>query len=150
MEPEQTQSVLLTVSETAELLRLGRDITFRLIHEGRIPALRIGKSKIRVPRAALMARIDEWVSEGVGFREPKTAGEIVSEVVQRTLPHARTKPVRDALTRPGRSVSPDELRRTCPHDGEVRVGSHDQMPFCAKCGADLDPALDVGVRKERR
>jgi excisionase family DNA binding protein len=44
--------LMLTVREAAEILRLGRDRTYQLIHEGRLPAIRLGRS-IRVPREAL-------------------------------------------------------------------------------------------------
>ena len=38
--------------EAGKLLGIGRNVTYRLIHDGTIPALRLGR-KLRVPRAAL-------------------------------------------------------------------------------------------------
>jgi excisionase family DNA binding protein len=42
----------LSPTEAGRMLGIGRNLTFRLIHEGTIPALRLGK-KLRVPVAAL-------------------------------------------------------------------------------------------------
>ena len=48
----------LTVGEVAEILGLSRPRTYQLVSEGRIPAVRTGPRRIRVPRAAL----DEWLA----------------------------------------------------------------------------------------
>ena len=52
MENEQD---LLTVPETARLLRIGRNLTYQLVAEGEIPSVRLGRL-IRVPRSALTQR----------------------------------------------------------------------------------------------
>lgn len=52
-----TQSLdhlVLTVSETARLLRLGRTQTYELIRSGAIPSIRLGRA-IRIPRHQLAA-----------------------------------------------------------------------------------------------
>ncbi len=50
-------ATLLTVPETAKLLRISRNLAYELIAQGGIPAIRLGRI-IRVPRAAL----DEWLA----------------------------------------------------------------------------------------
>ncbi len=47
---------LLTVSEAAALLRIGRNLAYQLVAEGEIPSLRLGRL-IRIPRSALEHRI---------------------------------------------------------------------------------------------
>jgi excisionase family DNA binding protein len=39
-----TEARLLTVNEVADLLRVSRMTVYRLIHEGEVPALRVGRS----------------------------------------------------------------------------------------------------------
>jgi excisionase family DNA binding protein len=48
---------LLTVDETAAVLRISRSSTYELIHAGLVPSLRIG-SRIRVPRERLLAMLE--------------------------------------------------------------------------------------------
>ncbi len=48
--------LLLTVSETAKLLRISRNLAYELVARGELPAVRLGRV-IRVPRDAL----DNWV-----------------------------------------------------------------------------------------
>ncbi len=48
--------ILLTVSETAGVLRISRNLAYELVTRGEIPAIRLGRV-IRVPRAAL----DRWL-----------------------------------------------------------------------------------------
>jgi excisionase family DNA binding protein len=47
-----SESLVLTVEETAELLRIGRTAAYEAVRAGEIPSLRIGRS-LRVPRHAL-------------------------------------------------------------------------------------------------
>jgi excisionase family DNA binding protein len=49
---------LKTVSETAEQLRCSTSLVYRLVSEGSLQAVRIGKAKILVPQD----RIDRYVS----------------------------------------------------------------------------------------
>ncbi len=51
------ESTLLTVSEAARRLALGRATTYRLVQLGELPSVRIGRA-VRVPARAL----DEWVA----------------------------------------------------------------------------------------
>lgn len=53
----------LTVAEVADLLRLSRMTVYRLVADGELPALRVGKS-YRVPQSALDAFIAERMSSG--------------------------------------------------------------------------------------
>lgn len=46
------ESATLTVGETAEYLRIGRNAAYEAVRRGEIPSLRIGR-RIVVPRAAL-------------------------------------------------------------------------------------------------
>jgi excisionase family DNA binding protein len=48
--------LLLTVPETAKLLRISRNLAYELVARGELPAVRFGRV-IRVPRDAL----DNWV-----------------------------------------------------------------------------------------
>lgn len=52
------ERLLLKPSEVQLLLGCGRSIVYRLISEGDIPSVRIGRC-IRVPKASL----DKWISE---------------------------------------------------------------------------------------
>jgi excisionase family DNA binding protein len=55
------QTLLLSVRDAARLLGMGRDATYGLIREGRLPAVHIGR-RVLVPRAAL----ERWVLEQAG------------------------------------------------------------------------------------
>lgn len=48
---------VLTVSEVAEILRVGRNLVYRMVERGEIPAIRVGR-KIRVPKTALDRYLD--------------------------------------------------------------------------------------------
>jgi excisionase family DNA binding protein len=50
---------LLTASEVAQILRIPRLAVYRLIREGRLPAVRIGRL-VRIPHDALQ----EWIRAG--------------------------------------------------------------------------------------
>lgn len=58
------ESPLMTLPEVAKLLRVNKDTAYRLAAQGAIPAVKLGKS-VRVPRAALLAFIDEQAREAV-------------------------------------------------------------------------------------
>jgi len=47
---------LLTVREVADRLRVCRATVYRLVAEGRIPALRVSSGAVRIPEAALLPR----------------------------------------------------------------------------------------------
>ncbi len=53
---EPTQALLLTVKEAAKLMRIGRDVAYALVADGKIPSVRLGRH-IRIPRASLMAHL---------------------------------------------------------------------------------------------
>jgi excisionase family DNA binding protein len=50
--------MLLTVSQAAELLQLGRDTMYQLTHVDGFPAIRLGRA-VRINRAALQAWLDQ-------------------------------------------------------------------------------------------
>lgn len=50
--------MLLTVSQAAELLQLGRDTMYHLTHVDGFPAIRLGRA-VRINRAALQAWLDQ-------------------------------------------------------------------------------------------
>jgi excisionase family DNA binding protein len=49
---------VLTVEETARLLRIGRTLAFAAVRDGSIPSIRIGR-RILVPRDALEALLQQ-------------------------------------------------------------------------------------------
>lgn len=55
---ELSQALLLTVKEAAALMRIGRDTTYALAAQRRIPCVKLGK-QIRVPRKALIAHLEK-------------------------------------------------------------------------------------------
>jgi len=56
----------LTPVEAGKVLGVGRNVAYRLIHEGTIPALRLGK-KLRVPVAALEALLQNPTGKAVAL-----------------------------------------------------------------------------------
>ena len=50
---------LLTVPETAKVLRISRNLAYDLVAQGEIPSIRLGRL-IRVPRA----RLEQWLDSG--------------------------------------------------------------------------------------
>ena len=63
--PDKTSSndsLVLTVGETAKLLRLSKTTVYEQIRQGAIPNIRMGK-RILVPRAALMRKLGEGVRQ---------------------------------------------------------------------------------------
>lgn len=57
---------LLTVEEAARLLRIGRNTCYELIHQQRIPHVRLGRL-IRVPRAGL----ENWIARETCLPQPE-------------------------------------------------------------------------------
>ena len=55
---ETSQALLLTVKEAAKVMRIGRDMAYALVAEGRIPSVRLGRH-IRIPRAGLIAHLQK-------------------------------------------------------------------------------------------
>lgn len=47
---------MLTVTEAAALLRIGRNLAYQLVADGEIPSVRLGRL-IRIPRSTLEQRI---------------------------------------------------------------------------------------------
>lgn len=58
------RSMLLKVSEVADELRVARSYAYRLIQEGELPVVRIGRS-VRVPRTALEAWVRDRTRETI-------------------------------------------------------------------------------------
>ena len=55
------EPVILTMRETANLLRVGQATAYRLVSQGILPAVKIpGTTITRVRRAALDALLDQW------------------------------------------------------------------------------------------
>jgi excisionase family DNA binding protein len=53
----------LTVSEVAEVMRVSKMTVYRLVHSGRMPAVRFGRS-FRVPEAAVEQYLRSAVVDG--------------------------------------------------------------------------------------
>jgi excisionase family DNA binding protein len=73
--PEQP-SLLLTVSEAADLLGIGRNLAYELVRTGRIPSIRLGRV-IRIPRFGL----EQWVAQEAGL--PHAPQSVVTSASQR-------------------------------------------------------------------
>ena len=58
LQKDSNDSLVLTVGETAKLLRLSKTTVYDQIRQGSIPSIRIGK-RILIPRAALMRKLEE-------------------------------------------------------------------------------------------
>jgi excisionase family DNA binding protein len=59
---EQTSSLLLTMVEAADMLRLGRTRTYELVMSGRIPSVTIGRRRL-VVRTGLEEFVRELSAE---------------------------------------------------------------------------------------
>ena len=65
------QTAMLKPREVAEMLQLGRVMTYRLLKSGAIPSVRFGKA-IRIPRAA----VEELVRSAVAPESGEARGEV--------------------------------------------------------------------------
>lgn len=55
-------TLVLTVIEVAQLLRISRNTCYDLVHEGRIPSVRLGR-RVLIPRQGL----EEWIAREAGL-----------------------------------------------------------------------------------
>ncbi len=62
------EPLLLTASEVAKLLRVGRTKVYKMMNSGELPVIRLGKA-IRVPKQALTAWLAERTGKGFGDSE---------------------------------------------------------------------------------
>lgn len=62
-EPAEQYETLLTISEVANVLRVSKMTIYRLVHDGQLPSMRIGKS-LRVPVSALDAYLSQAADAG--------------------------------------------------------------------------------------
>ena len=74
--PQPQPSLLLTVSEAADLLGIGRNLAYELVRTGRIPSIRLGRV-IRIPRFGL----EQWVAQEAGL--PQAPLRVVTSTSQR-------------------------------------------------------------------
>jgi len=58
LQKDNNESMVLTVGETARLLRLSKTTVYDQIRQGSVPSIRLGK-RILIPRAALMRKLEE-------------------------------------------------------------------------------------------
>jgi excisionase family DNA binding protein len=58
----QTEKLLLTISEAARLLSIGRSTLYELIGSGQVPTIHIGRS-VRVPADGLRHWLDRQIRE---------------------------------------------------------------------------------------
>jgi excisionase family DNA binding protein len=54
-----TEDTLLTVGETAQLLKCSKALAYRMVADGTLPVVRITSRSVRVPRARLMRWIED-------------------------------------------------------------------------------------------
>ena len=47
------EAATLSVPEAGRIIGAGRCLSYRLVQEGKLPVLRLGRRKLRVPKAAL-------------------------------------------------------------------------------------------------
>lgn len=66
----ESQPMLLTVAETARLLRISRNLAYDLIAQDKLPHVRLGR-RILVPRA----RIARWIEDEAGVAARFSAPE---------------------------------------------------------------------------
>jgi excisionase family DNA binding protein len=59
-----SDSLVLTPTETAKLLRIGRGTVYEQIRLGVIPSIKMGR-KILIPRAALMRMLEAVKGDGL-------------------------------------------------------------------------------------
>ena len=62
LQKDSDDSMVLTVGETARLLRLSKTTVYDQIRQGSVPSIRLGK-RILIPRAALMRKLEEAVGK---------------------------------------------------------------------------------------
>lgn len=53
--------VLLTVKEMASVLRIGRNSAYEMVYQKKIPVLRLGPKKIRIPKYELI----DWIKSNI-------------------------------------------------------------------------------------
>lgn len=63
MATEAQAKMLLTVEEAVDLLGIGRTLGWRLVQEGKLPSVRLGRC-VRVPRQELEAWVTRQAREG--------------------------------------------------------------------------------------
>ncbi len=61
------EPVVLTVREAARLLRISRHLAYDLVHQGRLPSIRLGR-RILIPRHGL----EQWIAREAGLPPPPT------------------------------------------------------------------------------
>ncbi|MBV7362969.1 helix-turn-helix domain-containing protein [Actinomycetaceae bacterium TAE3-ERU4] len=64
--PQPPRPKLATVAEIADILRVSKMTVYRMIHDGELPAIRVGRS-FRVPQAVVDQLLDQtgthWANE---------------------------------------------------------------------------------------
>ena len=69
----KNSKLLVTVGEAAELLSLGRSLTYQLVMRGQIPSLKVGRAR-RVPVSALELFISERLAAEAGDQPTEALG----------------------------------------------------------------------------
>lgn len=67
MNTNQTETAVITVTEAARALGIGRNLAYRLIQEGTIPSLRLGR-RLVVPRTGFEAMLQRGDIHGQNQR----------------------------------------------------------------------------------
>ena len=75
MTKDDGQTLVLTVPEAAELLRISRNLAYELVHQGGLPHIRLGR-RILIPRFGL----EQWIAREAGL--PQRPPPVVSSLPQ--------------------------------------------------------------------
>ena len=76
----QEKSMLLTVSQVAEELHCGKGYVYKLINHNLLPALKVGRLKVR--KAALEEFLTKY--EGFDLTDPSNIKELVMDKISET------------------------------------------------------------------
>jgi len=77
MPQADTTAAVLTVSETAALLRMNRNSVYRALHRGELPSVKVGR-RLLVPRAALERLLEPSPSTDEQRADPFTMPEVAA------------------------------------------------------------------------
>ena len=75
----EEEKLTLSVVQTSRLLGIGRSLTYELIRQGRIPAIRFGRL-VRVPRCQLQRLLEGRKDSSIADEEENIRGQNASSI----------------------------------------------------------------------